>query len=351
MRLRASRDPRDGPATVSLRARSLSGTLRPVRALIALFTLLVSPAVLAQGEVYAVVPLDALGVEPALLNRLDAAVRDRVHAVGAREADPALVSRVASARPCAGDARCLTALGRELGASRVVAGSVGVAGDTLNVVLKIVDVASGVESVSEQGQAPLDQAEAQVHALAFKLLDPAGYNASGAIVVDVGVTGAAVIVDGVERGTTPLIGPIGGLPPGRRAVEVRAPGLQPWRKHVEAPVDGVARIRLVQEGNALVERALPLGAASPGGGGGKMAVSPLVWAGAGAAVVGVGCSIGAVVAYLSAEDARQRYADGNRTAAVFGENQTAATVFGALAPLGAAGIVAGVGLVAFGLME
>jgi len=327
-----------------------------VRALIALFTLLVSPAVLAQGEVYAVVPLDALGVEPALLNRLDAAVRDRVHAVGAREADPALVSRVASARPCAGDARCLTALGRELGASRVVAGSVGVAGDTLNVVLKIVDVASGVESVSEQGQAPLDQAEAQVHALAFKLLDPAGYNASGAIVVDVGVTGAAVIVDGVERGTTPLIGPIGGLPPGRRAVEVRAPGLQPWRKHVEAPVDGVARAPPgrcppAPGGCALVERALPLGAASPGGGGGKLAVSPLVWAGAGAAVVGVGCSIGAVVAYLSAEDARQRYADGNRTAAVFGENQTAATVFGALAPLGAAGIVAGVGLVAFGLME
>lgn len=321
-----------------------------MRAPIVLSAFLLSSAAFAQGEVYAVVPLDALGVEPALLNRLDAVVRERVQAVGAREADPALVTRVASARPCAGDARCLTALGRELGASRVVAGSVGVAGDTLNVVLKIVDVASGVESVSEQGQAPLDQAEAQVHALAFKLLDPAGYNASGAILVDVGVTGAAVIVDGVERGTTPLIGPIGGLPPGRRAVEVRAPGLQPWRKHVEAPVDGVARIRLAQEGNALVERALPAGGGNPGGGG-KMAVSPLVWAGAGAAVVGVGCSIGAVVAYLSAEDARHRFEDGDRAAAVFGQNQTAATVFGALAPLGAAGIVAGVGLVGFGLME
>lgn len=321
-----------------------------MRALIVLTALTLSTSSVAEQGVYAVVPLDALGVEPALLMRLDAAVRDRVRATGDGEADPALVTRISTTKPCAGDAACLTALGREVRATRVVAGSVGLAGDTLNVVLKIVDVASGVETRTEQGQAPLDQAEAHVHALAFKLLDPAGYNASAAVLIDVAVPGATVVIDGAPRGTTPLIGPIGGLPPGRRAVEVRAPGLQPWRKHVEAPVDGVARLRLVKEGDQLVERALASGA-SEAPTVSKQGVSPLLWAGAGAVAIGVGCSIGAVVAYGAATGARQRFEDGERAAQVLQENQNAAATFGALAPLGAAGIVAGVGLAVFGLME
>ncbi len=131
-----------------------------MRALIVVTAIVLSTstAALADGGVFAVVPLDALGVEPALLMRLDAAVRERVHALGATEADPAAVTRASSDKPCAGDAACLTALGKRVGAISVVAGSVGVAGDTLNVVLKVVDVASGVETRTEQGQAPLDQA-------------------------------------------------------------------------------------------------------------------------------------------------------------------------------------------------
>ena len=306
---------------------------------------------LADGGVLAVVPLDALGVEPALLMRLDAAVRERVNALGGKEADPAAVTRASSEKPCAGDATCLAALGRRVGAASVVAGSVGIAGDTLNVVLKVVDVASGVETRSEQGRAPLDQAEAAVKALAFKLLDPAGYNASGAILIDVGIAGASVVIDGAPRGTTPLIGPIGGLPPGRRAVEVRAPGVQVWRKFVEAPVDGVARVRLVKDGDVLVERAATAGAGSKGPGSAKVAVSPLVWAGAGALAVGVASSIGGVVAYGAADDARRRFEDGERAEQVAQENQSAGATFGVLAPIGAVGILAGVGLVAFGLME
>lgn len=308
-----------------------------------------STSALAETGVLAVVPLDALGVEPGLLLRLDAAVRERVTAAGSSLADPAAVSSAAGERPCAGDAACLSELGKRVGATGVVAGSVGVAGDTLNIALKVVDVASGVEKRVEQGQAPLDQAEAQVRALAFKLLDPAGYNASGAISVDVGMAGATVIIDGAPRGTTPLIGPIGGLPPGRRAVEVRAPGVQTWRKFVEAPVDGVVRIRLTQEGDQLVERAAA--AVGKGPAVGKVAVSPLVWAGAGALAAGVATGIGGAVAYGAAVGARDRFVGGERTSDVIQENQTATVAFGVLAPLGLVGVGGGIALVTFGLME
>ncbi|MBI1948178.1 MAG: hypothetical protein HYS27_20985 [Deltaproteobacteria bacterium] len=320
----------------------------PIVTLTALLALSSTPA-LAEPDVLAVVPLDALGVEPGLLMRLDAAVRERVTASGAKEADPASVSRAAGERPCAGDAACLSALGKRVGAASVVAGSVGVAGDTLNIALKVIDVATGVEKRVEQGQAPLDQAEAAVRALAFKLLDPAGYNASGAISVDVGMPGATVLVDGAPRGTTPLIGPIGGLPPGRRAVEVRAPGVQPWRKFVEAPVDGVARIRLVQEGDLLVERAATAAGKAPTGG--KVAVSPLVWAGAGALAAGVASGIGGAVAYGAAVGARDRFVGGERGSDVIQENQTATLAFGVLAPLGLVGVGGGIALVTVGLME
>lgn len=316
--------------------------------LVTLVPLLSSPA-LAERGVLAVVPLDALGVEPALLARLDGAVRERAGATGARLADAAAVTRALGERPCAGDAACLSALGKRLSATGVVAGSVGVAGDTLTIALKVVDVASGVETRTEQGKAPLDQAEAQVRALAFKLLDPAGYNASGAVFVDLGMPGATIVIDGAPRGTTPLIGPIGGLPPGRRAVEVRAPGVQPWRKFLDAPVAGVARVRLVREGDRLVERAA--GTGGEGKGSSKVAVSPLVWAGAGAVGVGVASSVGGAVAYGVASGARDRYVAGERGVDVLDTSRNASIAFGVLVPLAAVGVVGGVALATIGLVE
>lgn len=325
------------------------GDTARVRALIVTLAALLSWPTLAQPAALAVVPLDALGVEPALLARLDAAVGERARAKGGRVADAAAVSRANAERPCAGDAACLSALGKRVNASGVVAGSVGLAGDTITVALKIVDVASGVETRTEQGKAPLDQAEEQVRALAYKLLDPAGYNASGAIFVDLGVPGATVVIDGAPRGTTPLIGPIGGLPPGRRAVEVRAPNVQPWRKFLDAPVDGVARVRLVREGDRLVERAA--GTGGEGKGGEKVAVSPLVWAGAGALAVGVGSSVGSAVAYGVASSARTRFVGGERGVEVLDTSNNARLAFGVLVPLAVVGVVGGVTLATIGMME
>jgi hypothetical protein len=244
-------------------------------------------------QVVALAPLDGLGVDPGLLGALQGAVERRARALGLQ-----VVSLPAS---CAGEVACLAQAGRAAAAGRVFTGTVGVVDDQVHLALRVIDVASAQESAAETATAAHDQAEVAVGISALRLLDLQRYNESGAIHVQCAAAGAVVWVDGAERGTTPLLGPIDKLPPGRRQVEVRLPGVQSYIGFVEAPVDAVATLSLrVREGQ-LVEEAL----ASTVDPVGPRPTSPLLWAGMGTGVLALAAGVGAGVSYglaLSASD-------------------------------------------------
>ena len=293
----------------------------------------------------ALVPLDGLGVDGALLAKLDAAVRAEVRDLGVSAA------AVRPEKDCAGDVACLVAVGEKAHAVRVLAGSVGLAGDEVHLTLRLLDVGLKTELKSIDDAAPADQAERRIRATAMRLLAAEKYNTSGAIFVSSPLAGCEVVVDGVPRGTTPLFGPVDALAPGRREVEVRYPGKTSWRGFVDVGFDQPEHLDVAEKNGALVQVAhedavSSAGAPSPS----SSAVLPLV--GAGVAAVGAVGLVGAAVAYASAEDAYHRFHDqGHVSQAVLAQNGNMSVAYGILLPAGIACVAVGAGLVALSVVE
>lgn len=323
-------------------------TLRPVR--FALVFLLASGIAHAQARL-AVVPLDGLGMDPALLEKLDTGLRAEVDKLGVASIKHDDVARAHRARPCDGDVGCLAALGKGLSATSVLAGSVGLAGDEVHVTLKIIDVPSGTVSKTLDASAPASQGARVVKSTAMRLLRPDEYNTSGGLLVNVKLSGAEIVVDGILRATTPLFGPVDGLTPGRRDVEVRYAGRKSWRGFVDVPFDEPARIELAEKGDALV---LVPRASTAGGPKVQPAdeVPVLTMVGAGVGIVGVAAGIGAIIAYTSADSAfRQGHDSGDVDPALIQQNQNASLAYGILLPVSLGCLVGGGGLLVFSLME
>lgn len=321
------------------------GDTARVRALTLAFLVVTSPA-LAQDLTLAVTPLDGLGVDATLLATLDAALAREVRELSMRTV-------AAPKKACDGDARCLADIGRAAGATRVLAGSVGLAGDELHIALKLIDVVNGDESRSIDEAAPLDQAELRLRAAATKLLKPDKYNQSGSIIVSVPVSGADVVVDGSARGTTPLFGPIDGLPPGRREVEVRYAGAKSWRGFVELRFGEPHRLELNLIDGALVEvpRALAapkLDATAAAAGAGP---DVLLLGGIGVTALGVAAAVAAIVAYEAAADAQRRINGDDISRKNIDDNRAAALASGTLATVSVLAVVSGIGLIAFSVVE
>jgi hypothetical protein len=307
------------------------------------FSPLVLTVVLA-AETLAVTPLDGLGVDPALLVRLDAALARELRAL------PDVTVVDARGEPaCDGEAACLRALGQKLGAARVLAGSLGRADDELNIALKIVTVADTAEPRTVHDNAPLDRAELRLRASVIKLVRPDQFNASGSILAVVPLAGAEIFVDGALRGTTPLFGPVDGLPPGRREVEVRHPDAKAWRGFLDLRFGEPARIELAVVDGALREvvESPPPGEITP-----QAPASPnvLLWSGVGVAVVGAALGVGAIVAYDATLDAGRRLVE-ERTQDRQDEYREIAALCGTLTVASVVALAAGGGLIAFSLVE
>ena len=292
---------------------------------------------------YAVTPLDGLGVDAGLLKKLDAALASEVRELQLFTIDPAAVR---AQRPCAGEPKCLKDIGDKLGADRVLAGSVGLAGDELHIALKLIDVARGEEPRAIDGATPVDQAELRMRASATKLLAPDLYNKSGSITVTVPLTGAEVIVDGSSRGATTAA--IVGLPPGRREVEVRYAGAKPWRAFVDLRFKEPHLVELALVDGALVE--VPHGGEGPATTSADE-VNVLLLSGIGALGVGVVSGVGAIVAYRVREDAARRTNDGEITRKNFDDFNAASVLCGTLTALSVTTVVVGAGLVGFSMVE
>jgi hypothetical protein len=311
--------------------------------LVALALCLSTPAV--DDAVLAVVPLDGLGVEGALLEKLNGAVRAQVRDLGVR-------MQVAKA-DCAGDVGCLVKAGEDVHATRVLAGSVGLAGDEVHVTLRLLDVGLKSELKALDDAAPANQADRKIRAAALRLLAPDKFATSGAIVVTTPLSGAEIVVDGVPRGTTPLFGPVDALAPGRREVEVRYPGAQSWRGFVDVDFDAPAPLDVAVQDGAVQQ--VPHATAVSRSGAPATVEHSTSWAmlgGAALGVVGLAALAGAAWSYAAAEDAFVAvHVRGEVTAANVAQNENMRLSYGILLPVGAVFVVAGGGLVAISALE
>jgi PEGA domain-containing protein len=208
---------------------------------------LASPARGAEGRL-AVVPLEA----PPDLTFMGRSVAEAFAAAAAKEGGEVLAPAAVEAKlgraatqalvACADDARCLAAKGAALGVDRLVGGWLRKRGEAYRVALVHADARSGERLGGLEREIPVAARRLQkdVAAAAPGLL-AGGADASGVLKVVTDVPGAAVTVDDVGAGTTPLARTVR---PGRHKVHVSGEGFQDatpvW---VEVPANGVVEHR------------------------------------------------------------------------------------------------------------
>jgi hypothetical protein len=240
--------------------------------------------------------LEPLGLDAERANRLEALFRAELELLaGAPLPSGAAIDAALAADPtlraCTGQPECLAALGRRLGAARIISGNVGALGDSFVVNLKLVDVGRRVElrRVSERLSGSPDQLIEAVRVAAYRLVAPEALRGSLAVLSD--VAGASVLVDGQPAGRTPLEGPLDGIAVGTHQVRVEAEGFAPFA----SPVD----VRF-QKTSELVVRMGGPGRPAPEAPHARP--SPWVYVAVGAGAVLVGALIGRALASESVVD-------------------------------------------------
>ncbi len=199
------------------------------------------PAAVSVGAVdrrIAVVPFEALGMDPEPVSRLETLFRielDRLAKapLATRREVQYLLRNAPELASCGGADTCLAAIGKQLGVDAVVAGSVAGLGNSFIIDLKLVDVASG-EQLRRVATEPLrnrpDALIDSVRVAAYRLLAP--QELVGAIAVLTDLPGAQVLLDGETVGVTPLDGPLTRVALGQHNLRVVAAGYAPFQESV-----------------------------------------------------------------------------------------------------------------------
>ncbi len=190
---------------------------------------------------------DALGIDPEIVQRLETLFRlelerlDRVPLPSRRDIESKLST---NEQACAGDDKCLAAIGKRLGVDFVVTGTVGSLGDNYVLNIKAVDVASGK---SQRIQSPPlkgtpDELIEGVRVAAYSLLAPEQLH--GALQIQSDLIGAAVTLDGKPLGKTPLAnqGVIGKLALGKHQLHVEANDYAPFDDAVDVHFQKVSPV-------------------------------------------------------------------------------------------------------------
>ena len=190
---------------------------------------------------------DALGIDAEIVQRLETLFRleldrlDRIPLASRREIESKLSP---GEQACAGDDKCLTAIGKRLGVDFVVTGTVGSLGDNYVLNIKAVDVATGK---SQRIQSPPlkgtpDELIEGVRVAAYSLLAPAQLH--GSLQIQSDLIGAAVTLDGKPIGKTPLPnqGVISKLALGRHELHVEARDFAPFDDAVEVHFQKVSPV-------------------------------------------------------------------------------------------------------------
>jgi hypothetical protein len=243
--------------------------------------------------------IDALGIEPEIVGRLESLFRMELERLARRslpsrrEVERAL-DGAAKLRQCTGETVCLAAIGQRLGVALVVSGNVAQLGDSYIINLKLVDTASG-EEVRRIASDPLrgnpDELIEAVRVAAYRLVAPDALHGSIAILTD--LYGAKVTLDGAPIGTTPLASPITGLALGDHTLRVTADNYTPFAETVRVRFQKTTRVvvRLILAKPRLIDPGLepmPGGPAAPE----PWYSSPWVAVGVAVAAIALGGTIG-----------------------------------------------------------
>jgi len=215
----------------------------------------VTPLGVLRGKI-AVLEIEALGMEPEPVARLEALFRMELERLAGqplptrRQIDRAIRSS-SKLRACAGEDRCLAALGKKLGVDVVVTGNVGALGDSYILNIKAVDVATEKQFPKRIATPPLrgspDELIEAVRVAAYDLLAPE--QLLGSVMVLSDLVGAKVTVDGKNVGTTPLPRPIRNLKLGKHMISVEKKGYLPFTEEIDVRFQKTTQVvvRLIVE--------------------------------------------------------------------------------------------------------
>ncbi len=190
--------------------------------------------------------LDALGIEPELVTRLEALFRSELDRLAVtpiparRETERAAGAKLAD---CTGQDKCLADIGRKLGVEVMVSGSVAAIGDSYILDIKAVDVAS-VTQLRRIATEPLrgspDELIESVRVAAYRLLAPEHLHGSIAVLSD--IVGASIKLDGKLVGKTPLLAPLRDIPLGVHELRLEAPDMEPFVEPVDVRFQKTSRV-------------------------------------------------------------------------------------------------------------
>lgn len=143
---------------------------------------------------------------------------------------------------CAGDAECIAAIGKKIGAVDVMLVAISELGDTILTVQRI-DVAKGqaVTRIADSFPPGGEPSDDQINGYLARLLAPSDFMRYGVIAIVANLTGAAVTVGGTPRGTTP-IEPLKLPAPAEYVVKVEYEGYTPFTTRINLPPDGELKV-------------------------------------------------------------------------------------------------------------
>lgn len=228
-----------------------------MRPLIVALLLLVSVAARAT-ETYALFRLDALGIDPQIVDQLQHILRNELQRVVGRELpSERAVADVIAANPklaaCTAEPACLAPLARALHVTRVVAGNVGGLADSYVVNLKLVDdTGRELRRVTATLSGSSAELIDEIRVAAFRLVAPERLVGNIAILSD--VPGANVMLDGVDVGKTPLAGPLVNLPMGVHKLAVEREGFSTFAEDVPVRFEKTTQVVVHQSAMSAAAR-------------------------------------------------------------------------------------------------
>lgn len=182
--------------------------------------------------------IDALGISPELVARLESLFRMELDRLAARalptrlQIDKAIAGDRAL-QSCGGEDKCLAAIGKKLGVDVMVTGSVAALGESYILNIKAVDVGRAVQ-IRRIATDPLrgspDELIDSIRVAAYRLLAPDQLHGSIFVLSD--SVGAKVFIDGKAAGATPLPKPITKLALGEHVLKVEAKDYYPFEEKV-----------------------------------------------------------------------------------------------------------------------
>ncbi len=143
---------------------------------------------------------------------------------------------------CSGDAACIAAIGKKVGAADVLLVGVSELGDVILTVQRI-EVARGevVTRIADSLPAAAVPSDDQINGYLARLLSPADFMRYGVIDIVANLAGAAVTVGGTSRGLTPIQALK--LPaPATYEIRVEKEGFVPFSTKVALPPDGEIKV-------------------------------------------------------------------------------------------------------------